>query len=89
MRFIIFLFILLPSVIFSQSTTFSINVTADDYSEETVSDGNIYSGSSDLELCYDGGNNGGQQIVGIHFSNVSVPQGVTVTNCYLQFQADE
>ncbi len=77
-----------PIALLGQSTIFSIDVSADDYSEETVSDGSIYSGSSDLELCYDD-YNGGQQVVGLHFSGISIPQGVTVSNSYIQFQADE
>ena len=72
----------------SQSTSFSVNLTADDYAEEYSSNGYIYSGSSDLELCYDGGH-GGQQIVGLHFSSASIPQGVTISSSYLQFTADE
>jgi len=56
--------------------------------EEDNSDGSQYLSSSDLELSYDGGN-GGLQTVGIHFSGVNVPQGATVSNCYIQFQADE
>jgi len=72
----------------AQSTSFSLDITSDDKVEENNSDGSQYLGSSDLELSYDGVN-GGLQTVGIHFSGVSIPQGATVSNCYIQFEADE
>ena len=82
------LFLSFSTISFAQSTTFSLDIVADDYSEEDNSDGSQYLSSGDLELSYDGGN-GGLQTVGIHFSGVKVPQGATVSNCYIQFQADE
>lgn len=42
--------------------------------------------SSDLELIFD---NGANQIVGVRFTNVTLPPGATVTNAYLQFAVDE
>jgi len=41
--------------------------------------------SSDLELVDDGGG----QVVGLRFSDFQIPQGVTITNAYLEFQVDE
>ncbi len=63
----------------------TINSTANDYGEETNSDGSMYLTSSDLELCYDGH----LQTVGVHFNNLSIPQGATITTAYIQFTADE
>ncbi|MFQ5341917.1 MAG: metallophosphoesterase family protein [Anaerolineae bacterium] len=61
--------------------------SADD-AEERVSDGALYLTSSDLELTNDAGY-WGQQVVGIRFQNVAVPQGATITRAYIQFVADE
>lgn len=44
-------------------------------------------GSSDLELCNE--TDGVQQLVGIIFRNVQIPAGVTITNSYVQFCADD
>ncbi len=48
--------------------------------------GTVYVDSSDLELFEDADT---LQIVGLRFENVTVPQGATVTNAYLQFTVDE
>ena len=42
--------------------------------------------SSDLELTTDGST---QQVVGVRFTNLQVPQGAQVLNAYLQFWTDE
>ncbi|HEU4515271.1 MAG TPA: hypothetical protein VFR87_19335 [Nocardioidaceae bacterium] len=42
--------------------------------------------SSDLELTTDGTR---EQVVGLRFAGLQVPQGATVTTAYLQFRADE
>ena len=60
---------------------------ADD-AEERRSDGATYRGSSDLELVKDDGQDE-QQIVGLRYQNVSIPQGATITRAYLEFTADE
>ena len=41
--------------------------------------------SSDLELVYDGSN----QTVGLRFNGITIPQGATIVNAYVQFQVDE
>ena len=43
-------------------------------------------GNPDLELVFDGG---GDQVVGMRFQGVAVPQGASITNAYLQFEVDE
>lgn len=63
-----------------------INISASDYGEERVSDGNMDLTSSDLELLNDGSTN---QIVGVHYGSINVPQGKTISTAYLQFQCDE
>ena len=83
------IFISFTCITSAQSTLFSFDLTADDYVEEDNSNGNQYLTSSDIELCYDNQYNNGQQTIGIHFTNAKVPQGATVSNCYIQFKADE
>jgi len=56
-----------------------------DDAEERVSNGDMYIDSSDLELTEDGH----EQIVGIRFRSINIPQGATITNAYIQFQVDE
>ena len=56
-----------------------------DDAEEKVSNGAMRPDSSDLELIDDSGN----QIVGIRFQNVQVPQGVTISSAYIEFETDE
>jgi hypothetical protein len=47
--------------------------------------GNLKRTSSDLELVYSGGN----QIVGMRFNGIGIPQGAEITRAYIQFMADE
>ena len=59
----------------------------DDYddAEEQISNGDMDRSSSDLELINDGQN----QIVGIRFRNIQIPQGATIVNAFIEFRADE
>jgi len=59
-----------------------------DDAEERVSDGAMYLTSSDLELTNDAAYRG-QQVVGVRFQNVAVPQGATITDAYIEFVTDE
>jgi hypothetical protein len=56
-----------------------------DDAEERESNGDMSLYSSDLELIYDNRD----QIVGIRFRNVQIPQGATIASAYLEFRADE
>ncbi|MEE8452265.1 MAG: Ig-like domain-containing protein, partial [Thermoguttaceae bacterium] len=47
--------------------------------------GKISLSSSDLELVYDGGD----QTIGMRFNTMTIPQGATILDAYVQFQADE
>ncbi|MEL6534599.1 MAG: Ig-like domain-containing protein [Bacteroidota bacterium] len=67
----------------STSTSSRISDGADDVEER--SDGSMYNNSSDLELVYDGGN----QVVGLYFRNLNLPQGATINSANLQFTTDE
>ncbi|MEM7065778.1 MAG: DUF11 domain-containing protein, partial [Cyanobacteria bacterium P01_B01_bin.77] len=63
---------------------FEGRVSADDDDAEELS-GSVDTGSSDLELVFDDGN----QTVGIRVGGVTIPQGATITNAYIQFTVDE
>ncbi|HEX6257182.1 MAG TPA: hypothetical protein VFZ70_15345, partial [Euzebyales bacterium] len=56
-----------------------------DDAEEDI-DGSISVDSSDLELVTDGG---GEQTVGMRFTDVTVPNGATILSASVQFQVDE
>jgi len=60
-----------------------------DDAEESVSTGNMYLDSSDLELVHDSHNSAGIQAVGMRFVNISIPNGSTIVNAYIQFTVDE
>ena len=63
--------------------------SGDDVEEHLLENGNIDSGSSDLEMPYDdGGFPGDPQLIGIRFQNVGIPAGVTIESAYIQFTAD-
>lgn len=64
----------------------TIFVNSSDYAEEDASSGSVNTGSSDLELVDDGGDN---QLVGLHFANVNVDQGTSISSAYIQFEVDE
>ena len=71
------------------SGTISVRVSSSlDDVEERNSDGDISVSSSDLELIDDNSLRG-EQTVGIRFQNITVPQGATITNAYLEFTTDE
>lgn len=66
-------------------STLEVRVNSDSDDAEERASGSIYIDSSDLELVYDKSD----QTVGIRFNAVTIPQGVTITNAYIQFQVDE
>ena len=68
-------------------TTITSQVSSDNNdAEEELSNGNMDLGSSDLELTSDGGTN---QLVGIRFQNINIPQGTTILSASIQFTTDE
>jgi len=71
---------------FGQTTVTSQVSNDNDDAEERVSNGDMDRGSSDLELIRDGSND---QLVGIRFRNINVPQGATIVSANIQFTADE
>ncbi|GLB51475.1 hypothetical protein NBRC110019_05140 [Neptunitalea chrysea] len=59
--------------------------TSSDDAEEEIASGIVDITSSDLELIYDGQD----QLVGVRFDNVQMPQGATLYRAYIQFTTDE
>ena len=57
-----------------------------DDAEELVSNGSVSRGSSDLELGFDGSR---EQIVGMRFRNITIPQGTSISSAYIEFECDE
>ncbi len=56
-----------------------------DDAEERISNGKVYLNSTDLELVVESS----EQLVGMRFNNILIPQGTTITNAYIQFTTDE
>ena len=59
-----------------------------DDAEEKVATGSIDLTSSDLEITEEGGP-GDNQLIGMRFDNVAIPQGMIITSAYVQFHVDE
>lgn len=70
---------------FSQSIDVRISSSMDDVEEEA--DGTMYTTSSDLELVADGTR--GNQVIGLRFTNIGIPQGAAIDAAYVQFTCDE
>lgn len=69
-------------------SNFAVRVAGSSDDAEEEENGAVSTGSTDLEITYDG-NNGSRQWVGMRFNNVTVPQGAVITNAYIQFTVDE
>ena len=93
----VFMTLVMFAFIASAQTTITSTIVdgADDAEELTIdlftdagvldeAKGSCSAGSSDLELC----NEGGPQLVGMIFRDVQIPAGVIITNAYIQFVAD-
>ncbi len=82
----IFLFLCSCFFVKAQTTITTQVSQGNDDAEERVSNGNMSLTSSDLELISDGGTN---QLVGIRFQNINIPQGTTILSASIQFTTDE
>ena len=80
--------LLVTAYSFSQtvSVDIPINGSAGSAEENFSGSGEVYTGSSDLELYHDGTD---EQVVGLYFQNIGLPQNAVITNAYIQFQVDE
>ena len=69
----------------AQTITFTSPIaSSSDDAEESEDGTEVDTGSSDLELVYDGNN----QTVGIRFANVTIPSDANIESAYIQFTAD-
>ena len=67
----------------------SIEHFADDAEESVIgSPGDVYLDSSDLEMTDDSAFGFPQQVVGLRFASVAVPQGAVIESAHVEFQAD-
>jgi len=76
-----------PSCTCDEQLTTDAATSSMDSAEEYMS-GIVNNGSSDLELTFDTGTTG-NQVIGLRFSNLGIPQGATIQKAYVQFVADE
>ena len=74
-----------PTTVSTGQNTFKVRIAKGMDDVEESSTGKMYVNSSDLELIYD--NNA--QVIGIRFTGVTIPQGATITNAYIQFKVEE
>jgi hypothetical protein len=69
------------------TVTLAVNSSADDAEQSAA--GVVTLNSTDLELVRDDATSSGNQIIGLRFNGLAVPQGAIVTNATIQFTADE
>ena len=62
-------------------------INSSDDAEEEVSTGVMDITSSDLELTFESGST--EQLVGLRFDDVTLPEGSTIYRAYIQFQVDD
>jgi len=65
--------------------TLEVRVAAATDDAEERASGSVTTGSSDLELVFDGSD----QVVGMRFTGVAIPAGAAITNAYVQFTVDQ
>ncbi len=68
-----------------QTNSSRVSSSSDD-AEQRKSNGSVRLTSTDLELVDDGTR---EQIVGMRFNGISIPQGAVITNAYIEFTVDE
>ena len=80
------------STLAQTQVTSRVSASSDDAeqrgSNATSSPGGMYLNSSDLELVRDGSSRG-NQLIGMRFRGLNIPQGATITSAYVQFTTDE
>jgi hypothetical protein len=76
-----------PATVDDDWNNFVVKIAnSSDDAEERVNSRAVSLGSSDLELTEDGNN---QQLIGMRFAHVYIPQGTNISNAYIQFETDE
>jgi hypothetical protein len=69
-----------------QLTTLEVRVGASSDDAEERNDGKVFLNNSDLNLV---DNHRFNQVVGMRFTGIDIPQGATIVSAYIQFQVDE
>lgn len=81
--------LLVVSYYLNLSTSFFVNSATDDM-EERTNTGVADIGSSDLEFGDESPNNAAtNQIIGMRFTDINIPQGATISAAYIQFTYDQ
>ncbi|MHA7943935.1 choice-of-anchor D domain-containing protein [Formosa sp. 3Alg 14/1] len=80
--------VLLSVCSFSQTITIDIPISSSGGSAEEAfsDDGYVSTSSSDLEFYHDGAT---EQIIGLYFDSIDIPNNAIITNAYIQFEVDE
>ena len=76
---------LLAGVVPARADIVELRPAASKDDAEERADLSMYTGSSDLELVFDGSN----QTVGLRFAGVSIPKNAAIATAWIKFQADE
>lgn len=76
------------SVISAGSTVFSKRITSGSDDVEEYASGTVNRTSSVIELVYYGPSTG-NQVIGLRYTNVTIPAGATISNAYIQFGASK
>jgi len=87
LTFVVVLGLVSTNVVFGDVLEVRVAAGEDD-SEEKVASGSIDLTSSDLEITEEGGPDD-NQLVGMRFNDIAIPQGAIITSAYVQFQVDE
>ena len=61
-------------------------LTGNDDAEQDIAAGSMYLTSSDIEITTDGSS---EQLIGLRFGNITIPQGSVINSAYIQFTVDE
>jgi hypothetical protein len=67
------------------SAEYQVN-TGNDDAEQDIASGKMYLTSSDIEFTKDGASD---QLIGVRFNGINIPQGSVIEHAYLQFVVDE
>jgi len=85
--FLLVLGLIGSNVVFADVIEVRVAAGEDD-AEEKVASGDISLTSSDLEITEEGSPED-NQLVGMRFNDIAIPQGAIITSAYVQFQVDE
>ncbi len=73
----------------SFTSSMSLRIAGSDDDVEENTSGTVNFTSSDLELVDDPGTSANDQVIGLRFTNLAIPQGATIESASIQFTTDE